>query len=162
MFSACSETCGDGTKTRTCSDPAPAHGGAECPGAASDTCNEGECPIDGGWTSWSTCDISCGDGRSTRECTNPAPAHNGADCSGDDMQDCYEEDCLPVNFKSWNPNSLLNACEGDCDGDEDCAQGLVCFNNNRNMGDGTSIPGCSGSYVGNSDFCLDPSGSSPT
>ena len=37
-FSACSKTCGDGTQTRTCTNPAPAFGGEGCVGASSKAC----------------------------------------------------------------------------------------------------------------------------
>ena len=47
-FSACSVTCGNGTMTRfrECNNPAPAHGGADCHGNATETviCKEQECP----------------------------------------------------------------------------------------------------------------------
>ena len=46
-WGTCSETCGEGQKTRSrsCNNPAPAHGGGDCDGAAteSDTCNDGPC-----------------------------------------------------------------------------------------------------------------------
>ena len=47
-WSACSASCGDGTqtRTRTCANPAPANGGADCVGPASETraCKERDCP----------------------------------------------------------------------------------------------------------------------
>ena len=47
-FSGCSVTCGDGSKTRTrsCDNPTPAHGGSGCHGSSSETqaCNDAACP----------------------------------------------------------------------------------------------------------------------
>jgi len=47
-WGACSADCGGGTQTRsrTCTNPAPDHGGNECEGEADDTqaCNEESCP----------------------------------------------------------------------------------------------------------------------
>ena len=47
-WAACSLTCGDGTQTRsrTCDNPAPSNGGADCVGSTDDTqaCNDGACP----------------------------------------------------------------------------------------------------------------------
>ena len=40
----CSKTCGTGTQTRTCTNPAPANGGAQCSGESSQDCNPQECP----------------------------------------------------------------------------------------------------------------------
>ena len=48
-YGTCSKTCGDGTKTRTCNNPAKANGGADCVGDATTTCNEGACPGMGFW-----------------------------------------------------------------------------------------------------------------
>ncbi|XP_066268291.1 coadhesin-like [Branchiostoma lanceolatum] len=47
----CSVTCGDGTqtRTRTCDNPAPENGGADCDGDASEVvaCSEDPCPTEG-------------------------------------------------------------------------------------------------------------------
>jgi hypothetical protein len=43
-WSTCSATCGGGTQTRTCTNPAPSNGGATCSGAASQACNTAACP----------------------------------------------------------------------------------------------------------------------
>ncbi len=97
--------------TRTCTNPAPAFGGADCSGEANGTesrncagdscaggkvCWSGACetPVDGGWTAkshgdWGNCSATACGSTGTRErswsrtCTNPAPAFGGADCSGE-------------------------------------------------------------------------------
>eukprot|EP00980_Cylindrotheca_fusiformis_P000752 scaffold175_cov153-Cylindrotheca_fusiformis.AAC.4 len=52
----------------------------------------------------------------------------------------------------------LGRCEGDCDDDDDCESGLVCFQRDEKE----SVPGCSGGSKDKSrtDYCI--SGSSPT
>ena len=47
-WSECSKKCGGGWKKRSCTDPAPAHGGADCskgygPGDK-ESCNTKDCP----------------------------------------------------------------------------------------------------------------------
>lgn len=44
-WSACSSSCGGGTQSRTCTDPAPANGGAACVGESSQVCNTQACSI---------------------------------------------------------------------------------------------------------------------
>ena len=50
VYSVCTKTCGIGTqsRTRTCNDPAPQHGGMDCSQLGMDTevkeCNKEPCP----------------------------------------------------------------------------------------------------------------------
>lgn len=46
-FGSCSASCGDGSQSRTCTNPAPSCGGADCVGSASQSCNLGCCPVSG-------------------------------------------------------------------------------------------------------------------
>ncbi|XP_078585812.1 coadhesin-like [Branchiostoma floridae x Branchiostoma japonicum] len=97
----CSVTCGVGeqTQSRTCNNPEPANGGAECTledGTTGRTeervvpwpCDQGPCPIDGGWSEWvdGDCSVTCGVGEQTqsRTCNNPEPANGGAECTLED------------------------------------------------------------------------------
>eukprot|EP00121_Abeoforma_whisleri_P001164 Awhi_evm3s1031 len=77
--------------TRTCTNPAPANGGATCNGDTTklESCNTQACAmaIKGGWTAWASdgpCSKKCGNGSQTmtRTCTNPTPANGGFTCSG--------------------------------------------------------------------------------
>jgi hypothetical protein len=46
----------------------------------------------------------------------------------------------------------LGLCEGDCDVDGDCADGLVCFERGPN----DEVPGCAGNDASDTDYCADP------
>jgi cysteine-rich repeat protein len=43
-WGVCSVTCGGGTQSRTCTNPAPANGGTDCTGEATQSCNTNSCP----------------------------------------------------------------------------------------------------------------------
>ncbi|NUN04803.1 MAG: thrombospondin type-1 domain-containing protein [Bdellovibrio sp.] len=121
---SCSKSCGGGliTQFRTCTNPAPANGGASCTGASTQqvACNtmacptnQGPLPVNGGWSAWKdqgSCSKSCGGGLITqiRTCTNPAPANGGASCSGASSQQvaCNTMAC-PTN--SNNNISTINS-----------------------------------------------------
>ncbi|XP_072169938.1 LOW QUALITY PROTEIN: uncharacterized protein [Diadema setosum] len=88
----CSTTCGGGVqnRTRTCTNPSPKYGGANCTGDSWEMqgCNDNPCPIDGGLGSWysvSDCSVSCGlwgTHQQERDCNNPTPQYGGQSCSG--------------------------------------------------------------------------------
>ncbi len=115
-WSACSATCGGGTQTRTCTNPAPANGGSNCSGSSSQACNTQACvvPVNGGWSAWSACSATCGGGTQTRTCTNPAPANGGSNCSGSSSQACNTQACevvapklsLKVSFAGVTPDRV--------------------------------------------------------
>jgi len=129
VWGSCSLTCGGGTqsRTRTCTNPAPANGGADCVGSTSESqaCNTQAClvPVDGGWSAWSvwgTCSLTCGGGTQTRTrtCTNPAPANGGADCVGStsESQACNTQACLVPVDGGWSAWSAWSTCSATCGG----------------------------------------------
>jgi len=63
----------------------------------------------------------------------------------------------PIPLFGVNPPSKpnLQACEGECDTDAECAAGLKCFQRKGY----TPVPGCTGEGRKNWDYCYDPSGS---
>lgn len=89
-WSECSVTCGGGIKerTRSCTNPAPEHGGLYCVGDSKEeeTCNTQACKVNGGFTEWSeysACSKTCGKDAvktRTRTCTNPPPSGGGKGC----------------------------------------------------------------------------------
>ncbi|XP_078378151.1 SCO-spondin-like isoform X3 [Oculina patagonica] len=121
----CSVSCGGGTQMsrRTCTDPAPAHGGADCEGVSvrSRSCNEKGCPVDGKWTDWGDwdlCSVTCAGGTQSRSrtCTNPPPRNGGRDCSGEseDVRSCNELPCpIDANWSEW---SKFSPCTLSCGG----------------------------------------------
>merc|ERR1711953_1621113 len=85
-------------RSRQCNDPEPANEGNDCSGDSEETKN---CPVDGGWGSWTSWS-SCCTKRRSRNCDNPAPSNGGVNCSGD-QDETVVEDCRPVDggWGSW-------------------------------------------------------------
>ena len=79
-WSACSATCGGGTQTRTCTNPPPSGGGADCSGPSSQSCNQQACKSKGRFKCLSTkqCGWDPNDSGPNQcsvdaDCTGPTP-----------------------------------------------------------------------------------------
>ncbi|KAM4896067.1 hemicentin-1 [Sylvia borin] len=126
-WSACSVSCGGGSRQRTrhCSDPAPQFGGHKCEGSdiQMDFCNSDPCPVHGNWgpwSSWGTCSRTCNGGqtRRYRSCDNPRPASGGRACAGADVQiQRCSTDLCPVDG-NWGPWQSWSQCSASCGGGE--------------------------------------------
>jgi len=112
-WTSCTKTCGGGTQTRsrTCTKPAPSHGGRPCQGQSQErrSCNVYYCPVDGGWSGWSytSCTASCGGGTQTkyRTCTRPEPSWGGRYCQGPHQETvaCNENPCkIDGGWTDWS------------------------------------------------------------
>lgn len=148
QWTACSATCGQGTRERTrlCDNPAPAQGGSQCQGPSRELvgCTEIPCPVNGNWSSWgdwSNCSSGCGPGKSYRyrDCDNPAPANNGLNCTGPDQEskDCNSKAC-PVDggWSVWSSTPCSVTCgQGtlkrtrECNNPKPQYGGASCFGN---------------------------------
>ncbi|XP_053385659.1 uncharacterized protein LOC123538853 [Mercenaria mercenaria] len=123
-WTSCDVTCGNGTqvRTRTCTDPAPEHGGANCTGQHSQTmqCTKDLCPVHGGWSTWSdwgSCSSTCDFGIQTRDrsCSNPYPSLFGNHCFGESRDDriCLQQPCANGGWTDWENWST---CSVSCGG----------------------------------------------
>lgn len=95
--------------------------------------------------------------------TSSVPGCSGFDTSRTDYCTKKRNDSpifsrpLPILFVfTENPpkpeNLPLQRCQGDCDSDADCAEGLICY---ERPPDRLTVPGCSGISTTRTDFCVD-------
>merc|ERR1712176_337942 len=80
-----------------------------------------------------TADISYGDASDIRVCHSCVP---------------------PLVNNGWSPSGSLGICEGDCDRDQDCDGGLMCFHRNGI----THVPGCingGSADINGMDYCVE-------
>ncbi|XP_033625738.1 uncharacterized protein LOC117288968 [Asterias rubens] len=169
-WTPCSKSCGFGNRTRerSCSDPAPSHGGLDCPGVGmvdnyfqKEDCMEVyDCPVDGNWTSWTpwgNCTLHCGGGEiiRSRECTNPPPDFGGRYCEGNGTEvipNCNPEEC-GVNG-GWTEWTLWTTCTKTC-GSGSTMRNRTCTNPSTTYG-GMDCKGTGDELIlCNTNRCLD-------
>ncbi|XP_043936226.1 properdin isoform X2 [Protopterus annectens] len=131
-WSACSVTCGKGSKTRKriCNNPLPAcDGSCEGSGTDVDQCEvTTQCPTHGNWDSWQSwgqCFGTCKDEAGhqvpiqtrQRTCSNPPPSVNppGNPCVGpaEEQRQCSWLPFCPVNG-NWGPWGAWSDCPVTC------------------------------------------------
>ncbi|MBU38166.1 MAG: hypothetical protein CMA59_01430, partial [Euryarchaeota archaeon] len=122
-WSACSESCGKGSRTKSREvQTDAADGGVACPHDLDDSeeCLLVQCPVDcafASWGEWGECSSECGPGTKLRSRTSTPAEHGGAACEGahEEETDCEVTPC-PVDCE-------LGAWEdaGDCS--EPCGGG---------------------------------------
>ncbi|TRY80804.1 hypothetical protein TCAL_15440, partial [Tigriopus californicus] len=103
------------SRTRSCTNPAPKHGGDSCSGFSLDQRNctsQAVCPGSwSSWTSWSQCGDpiigDCGQGSKARSraCDNPAPRNGGEACGGSNQESLScDIICEPPGlWNEWEP-----------------------------------------------------------
>ncbi|XP_054724738.1 adhesion G-protein coupled receptor G6-like [Uloborus diversus] len=123
--SDCSAPCGGGeeTKVRTCTNPKPQNGGADCegPDKISVPCNDESCDdkmANSEWEEWSPCSTTCGKGKRERvkKCVNGD--ENGYQCEKIKEKSHEVEEC-----KEWSP-FIKEECPSPCDKNYDEYQNI--------------------------------------
>ncbi|XP_071172553.1 A disintegrin and metalloproteinase with thrombospondin motifs adt-1-like isoform X1 [Mytilus edulis] len=122
-WSDCSADCektGNSSRRRTCIEPIPHQGGADCERwSQEDVHCQGSClGVSGNWsewTIWSQCSVECGQGNQTRtrNCINST----GSDCQGESMeqQTCILDECqenCPSGFTSTSGKCFKHYSDG--------------------------------------------------
>nr|NP_001027687.1 sp4 protein precursor [Ciona intestinalis]CAD24309.1 putative coagulation serine protease [Ciona intestinalis] len=153
-WSGCSETCGDGTKTRTrtCNNGQIGDNGCSPAAAATDSmaCSVRNCPQWSSWGSWGQCSLTCGSGTRTavRQCNTFGAT--GASCGAgatSKSEPCNLGAC-PV-FSAW---SGWSTCSAGCGGGQQ-TRTRTCSSPGNCDPDafGTAL---SGSQACNTDACI--------
>ncbi len=116
-WSACTETCGGGTRRQTRAIVInTAHGGQACPALSqTQNCNTQPCPVNcmvSGWSAWSACSAKCGGGVQTQTRTvTRAAAYGGSGCPVlQQSKSCNTQPCPFWKTGGWS------TCNKQCGG----------------------------------------------
>jgi len=109
------------------------------------------------WISQASCHLSPElapfDCVSITDATTPSSAPTSEPTTAPSMAPTRPPTDNTATFLGWSPDTTvqkLRRCEGDCDSDEDCEEGLVCYQRN-----GWSVPGCDGRRERTiADYCI--------
>ena len=81
----------------------------------------------------------------------PSPTHEPP-TEHPTMDDNVDEDSDEIDFVGQCYFNKCRKCQGDCDNDHECGEGLICY---QRKGNDQKIPGCSrGSPIGDVDYCI--------
>ena len=125
----CYGTAGQARRTHTCTNPAPANGGApcapaghytNCPNATASPLN---CRLDGGWSNFGGCNKSCGGGLMFRACNNPTPLNGGTFCAGAGSASCNTQSCCSGTSSDSDSAKLKNGASRNLKAN--CGSGYV-------------------------------------
>lgn len=142
-WSACSESCGPGTKAKSRKfKQVAAFGGLTCQGLTTQPseCNLGDCPVDckyGDWESWGGCSKSCGGGARKRfrpMAVTPNAVGKQCEAVGKNVEEaeCGQNNCpVDCELEDWTAWDLC---------DVSCAQGST-KRTRAIKGDGASFGG---------------------
>jgi hypothetical protein len=116
-WSACSVTCGSGSRSRSLAYHPPVCGGSPCDATTeTEMCYPGACPTNCQVSSWSgwTCSTTCGHGTETRSRYITVPEANGGSCpeagslaeSRDCDPGCCPSNCVVGGWSTWSGCSV--------------------------------------------------------
>ena len=117
-YGDCSETCGDGTQTKTYTVTTAASNGGTCEAANGATsqkaCHLDPCPINcvGSWGEYGGCSLECDSGTQTKTYTVTTPSSYGGTACTEDGADGAEVVDGAEEYQTCNPEP----CTTDCDG----------------------------------------------
>ncbi|KAL3801773.1 hypothetical protein HJC23_001169 [Cyclotella cryptica] len=117
-------------------------------------CDFYPCPEDSGSTPPAAQALTEGNYTSESMVENSEQAFESSDGQANDVA---EWGTIPLTFQSPKCQGECTMCQGDCNSDDDCADGLKCFS--RGSGEVTAVPGCISGGEGDlagMDYCYSP------
>ncbi len=171
-WSTCSKTCGGGVQARTCTNPAPAGGGASCSGPSSQACNTQSCYNNcaAGTCTTTTCDNGLENVPGTKNCV-PDNSCAALTCStttcANNLGDwipgtliCADNHCADNTCTTKTCHNSLAWVPGAMSCDPNCAASTCTTDTCDN---GTSIvPGTKNCTCNTADICKASDNGSPT